>query len=809
MVRYIFFGVLAVLLVAIGAGYFYLRSSLPQVEGSVTVQGIGAAVTIARDADGVPLIAASTDADAAFGLGFAHAQDRLFQMETMRRYGAGRLAEIFGARVVGIDTQMRILGLYRLAEASFPHLSAPVRKVFEAYAAGVNAFLATHRGALPPEFQLLRFAPEKWRPADSLVWGKVMDLELTGNYRGELLRARLARYLSPEQLAFLYPPYPKDAPTTLAALAPIYRALPLDPLYAGLAPEIGPTYASNNWVVDGAHSASGKPLLANDPHLGFSAPGIWYLARLKTPGREIAGGTAPGVPLVVIGHSDRIAWGFTATASDVADLFIEKLDPGDPSRYLTPDGSAPFATRQETIAVRDAAPVALTIRSTRHGPVLSDMLPAGTVETGYVLALAATFLTEDDRSAEALWLAGRAGDWREFRAAFKNFVAPQQNIVFADSGGEIGFIAPGRIPLRRNGNGWLPMPGWTGDYDWTGFIPFEGLPQGGNPASGRFVSANNKIVPDSYPYFLSRGWDLPNRAERINELLAAVPLQSPAASAAIQADTLSIAARRLVPLMSRIAPHDDASREAIGRLRAWDFRMDADAAPPLLFTAWLREFAEAVFVGRLGDAGRDYWNLHPEVIENVLTGHPEWCVAPSPGRSDVPVDPARQPGEQQRAAEQIPDRAGPQPGNCNALLAVTLEKALAGLRETYGSDMAAWRWGRAHIAKFPNAVFSRIPVLRDWVDVAIPTGGGSDTVNRGTMSIRDDEHPYRHVHGAGLRIITDLADPAASRMIAVPGQSGNPLSPHFSDLLLRWRNFAYLVPGKTAPAATLTLEPAP
>src|SRR3954451_9654393 len=389
MIRCVLAGFLILLVLILGGGYAYLRSSLPRIEGNITVQGITAPVTIARDADGVPLITASNDADAAFGLGFAHAQDRLFQMETMRRYGTGRLAEIFGAQVVGIDTQMRILGLYRLAEAAFSHLSAPMRRTLEAYAAGVNAFLATHRGALPPEFQLLRLTPEPWRPADSLVWGKMMDLELTGNYRGELLRARLARSLSPEQLAFLYPQYPKDAPTTLAELARIYRTLPLDPLYAGLAPEIGPTYASNNWVVDGAHSVSGKPLLANDPHLGFSAPGVWYLARLKTPEREVAGGTAPGVPFVLIGHNDRIAWGFTTTASDVADLFIEKLDPNDPGRYLTPEGTEPFATRQETITVRDAAPVTLTIRSTRHGPVLSDMLLAGTVETGYVLALSA------------------------------------------------------------------------------------------------------------------------------------------------------------------------------------------------------------------------------------------------------------------------------------------------------------------------------------------------------------------------------------------------------------------------------------
>ncbi len=779
MIARILIGLLLVLLALSGGFYLYLRSSLPQVEGRIAVGGLKNPVTIARDADGVPLITAGDDEDAAFGLGYAHAQDRLFQMETMRRYGAGRLAEIFGDRALGSDRQMRVLGLYRLAEASLPLLSEPMRRGLDAYAAGVNAFLATRRGALPPEFLLLRFAPEPWRPADSLVWGKLMDLELAGNYRGELLRARLARTLSPEQLAFLYPEYPAGAPTTLAGLAEIYRRLPLDRLYAGLPATVGPIHASNNWVVDGAHSASGKPLLANDPHLGFAAPGVWYLARLKTPLHDIAGGTAPGIPLVVIGHNQRIAWGFTTTSSDVADLFIEQLDPADPARYLTPDGSAAFATSEETIAVRDAAPVTLTIRTTRHGPVLSDALPAGTVETGYVLALAASFLVEDDRTAQALWEINRAADWNGFRTALRSFVGPQQNMVYGDVAGTIGFIAPGRVPIRKSGNGWMLAPGWTGDHDWTGFIPFDELPQASNPASGRFVSANNKIVPDRYPYFLSRDWDLPHRAQRIDELLAATPLQSPDASAAIQADTLSLAARRLVPLMTGIVPDDDLSREAIERLKAWDFQMDADKVEPLLFTAWLREFAHDLFFARLGAAAGDYWDLRPRVIETVLSSIPVWCVAPTQGVE-----------------------------SCAALLSTTLDAALAGLSRAHGADMAQWQWGRAHIAEFANAVFSRIPVLGGWMRLAIATDGGFDTVNRGGTTIRDDARPYKQTHGAGLRVITDLAAPAESRMIATPGQSGNPLSPHFSDLMQRWRDFQYLVPGRAAPVAVLTLEPA-
>ena len=772
-------GALLLVCVIAGGGGLYLISSLPPLDGRIAVHGPAGEVRIARDSDGIPLIAAATDEDAAFGLGFAHAQDRLFQMELQRRYGAGRLAEIFGLQALATDRQMRVLGLYRAAEAEIPTLSPAMRRGVEAYAAGVNAFLATRRGALPPEFLLLRFRPDPWHPADSLVWGKLMDLELAGNYRGELLRARLARTVSADDLAVLYPEYPKEAPTTLAELATIYRQLPLDRLYATLPPLVGPIYASNNWVVDGAHTESGKPVLANDPHLGFAAPGFWYLARLKTPQGEIAGGTVAGVPVVVVGHNERIAWGFTTTGGDVEDLFIERVDPVDPNRYLTPEGGAAFSTREELINVRGAAPVAITVRSTRHGPVLSDVLPEGSVESGYVLALQTSFLDAEDRTAETLWNINRAGDWAGFRGALADFVGPQQNIVYADVDGTIGFIAPARIPIRKNGNGWLPVPGWTGEYDWTGFIPFAELPQATDPVAGHFVSANNKIVPERYPYFLSRDWDIPNRAERIEELLAAEPRQSAEASAAMQADTLSIMARRLVPLMTRIEPGDDMAREAIELLRGWDFRMDADKVEPLLFIAWLRAFAREVLFGRLGDAATDFWDLKPPVMEAVLARHPEWCATPQ----------------------------HPQDG-CDARLATALDAALAQLRKAYGPQIAQWHWGRAHIAQFPSQVWGRLAVLRDWFRVAVPTAGGYDTLNRGSSTIRDDAHPFDQRFGAGLRIVTDLAAPADSRMMTVPGQSGNPLSPHYSDLLMRWRRFDWLVPGRAAATATLVLEPA-
>ena len=780
MIRHGLGGVLFIVCVTAGAGALYLLSSLPQLDGSIAVNGPAHAIHIDRDAEGVPLIAGGNDEDVAFGLGFAHAQDRLFQMELQRRYGAGRLAEIIGAEAVPVDRQMRVLGIYRAAEGAFASLPAAVQRSLEAYSAGVNAFLAHRRGALPPEFALLGFRPEPWRPADSLVWGKLMDLQLGFNYRNELERARLARTVSADDLAFLYPEYPKTVPTTLAELSAIYRQLPLHQLYAALPPTdvLGPIYASNNWVVDGAHSASGKPLVANDPHLGFSAPGVWYLAKLKTPRREVTGATAPGVPLIVIGHNERIAWGFTTTTADIEDVFIEKIDPADPSRYLTPDGSAAFETRQESIAVRGAAPVMLTVRSTRHGPVVSDILPDN-AEPGYVLALSTTYLGPEDGSAAALYGLDRAEDAAAARAALADFIGPPQNVVYADNTGAIGFMMAGRVPTRRAGNGWMPVPGWTGEYDWTGFVPIAEIPEAQNPPSGHFASANNKIVPDSYSHFISRDWDAPYRITRIEALLDETSPQSPERSAAMQADVVSLMAQQLVPLMTAIQLDDEPAREALERLRAWDFRMDADRVEPLLVIAWLREFAHSVFFNRFGPAAAEYWNLRPMVIAAILTQRQDWC-----GSKEKPEE------------------------SCTTRLADTLRSALAALQRSYGPDMAQWTWGQAHIASFPNRIFDRIPLLRDWFHVAVANAGGPDTIDVGPISTRDDAHPYIQRFGPGLRVVTDLAAPADSQMMTVPGQSGNPLSPHFSDLLQRWRQFDWLVPGRAAAVNTLVLEPA-
>jgi penicillin amidase len=782
--RWILLIVIVLPLTLAAGAYLWLRTSLPQTSGTIALAGPTSEIRIIRDASGVPRIEAANDRDAAFALGFLHAGDRLFQMDMMRRLGAGRLSELLGEATFGTDRTMRTLGLYRAAEAQFPLLSPPLRAVLESYAAGVNAYLA-QGGALPPEYAILRAAPEQWRPADSLVWGKYMALLLSGNYRRELAHARVASHVTAEQLSQLYPEYPAEAPVTLTTLAALYRTLPLDRILASLPEAVGPTFASNNWVIDGKHTVSGKPLLANDPHLGFATPDIWYLARIDTPELHLAGATSPGAPFIIIGHNQRIGWGMTTTESDVEDLFIERPDPADPSRYLVPSsvapgGSLPFETRQEVINVRGSGAVTVTIRSTRHGPVISDLgTPASGPPNGDVLALETTFLSGDDRTPEGLWGISRARNWDEFSAALANVVAPQENIVYADVDGNIGFAAPARVPIRAKGDGWMPVPGWSGEFDWTGFIPFAELPRALNPPSGRFVSANNKIVPDDYRYFLGRDWDLPNRAARINALLDATPRQSPDSSASIQADTLSLAAQALLPLMTAIAPENERAAAALDMLKAWDGRMDADKVAPLIFTAWLRDLNRVLFAERLGGAFADYWDLHPDVVAGILKQHKEWCSdAAKPGATD-----------------------------CNARLAQSLRDALDQLTTRFGEDMARWRWGRPHAAAFPHPFFARIPVLNGLFLVAVPADGGTDTVNRGGMAIQDPDRPYRDRHGAGLRMILDFADLDSGRFIVVPGQSGNPMSHHYADLLEPWRRFSWLRLGPDTSGDTLVLEP--
>ena len=779
-------------------GRQWLLAGLPDYGRTLSVGGLGAPVTIVRDLHAVPRIQAESATDAYFALGFVHAQDRIWQMDMTRRLGAGRLAEIMpgglGDWALRSDRSMRSLGLYRLAESSYAALAPEVRYALEVYAAGVNYALETWQGPLPVEFQLLGYRPEPWRPADSLVWAKLEALQLSGNFREELLRARLAAVLTTSQLNDIFPA--DSGPTTLAAAtggADDRREVAelAERVAAALPEPLGPATASNEWVVDGAHSAAGKPVLANDPHLGLQAPILWYLARIETPELTLAGATVPGVPFHLLGHNDAIAWGATSTGSDTQDMFVERLAPDDPGRYQTTLGAVPFEQREETIRLRDGSSQTLTVRASRHGPILPEDSPLANTKAaaGHVLALAFTGLSDKDTTLEALYRLNRARDWKGFTNALRLYQTPQLNFTFADTNGTIGFISPGLVPVRMRGNGLLPVPGWTGTWEWTGTIPFDNLPQAINPPSGRFVNANNPPAGPGYPFLLAARWPEPLRARRIDTLLDKAGPQSVAASVAMQKDIATSPPRRLLPLMlPQPGPETQAlsrtAQKAVLLLRAWNFQAGRTQAAPLIFSWWLRELNRELFAQRLGPMFRDYWGLHPGVIEHILSEAPSWC--DQPGR--------------------------PHSRSCTDLLRSSLETTVRTLATRHGEEPAGWRWGDEHRAALAHPLFGRIPGLRSLFAIGTPADGDAFTLNQGGTPVADEDTPFADIHGPGLRAVYNLADLDQSLFMIATGESGNPLSPYYRDFVRPWRDGSMVALGATLagdPLATTILRPAP
>lgn len=759
--RYIVYGLLGllVLLHVVGiAGFFWLKTSLPQLDGTIALPGLSEPVAIERDSYGVVTIRAANDADAYFALGFVHAQDRLSQMELTRRLASGRLSEAVGDALIDTDKFMRTLGLRRQAEAQLAGVSPALRATIDAYTAGVNAFLETHTGAWPPEFYVMRNTPEPWQPVDSLLWGRLMAIQLSGNWREEYLRARLAKVLTPEQLEWLWPESGRD---DVAQLAP-----------SGADDPTNLAAASNAWAVAPARSDTGGALLAGDPHLGLRLPTYWYLARIETPDWTLTGATAPGVPLVIIGHNDRVAWSFTTTHGDTQDLFIDRIDPDAPDRYLTPDGSQPFETRTETIQVRDES-VTFEVRETRHGPVISDLdAIEGIADDNEVVSLAWTCLDEDDRTADALFRINRAQDAIEFRAALDDFHCPLQNVIYADADGRIGFMTAGRVPVRRalSANGQMPAEGWTGAYDWLGYLPPSELPQSIDPVAGWLANANDNPTPPGYPHFIATRWESPYRIDRIDQVLAELPEARLDDMTTLQTDTLSLAAQQLVPAIVAALPKEglsDLARDALDRLVQWDGSVDVDESGPLLLHAFMKESNRALFADELGDLYTDYRWWNAPLLMRILTGEPgaeDWC-------DDISTDDAE---------------------TCADILATAFETSVAQVADEWGHDPEKWRWGAAHKAAFQHPIWSFIPIANRVLTPSVETPGDTYTVNRGTASPYEDDAIFPDIHAAGLRFAIDLADPKAARFVIAGGQSGNIFSSHYADFIRLWRDGGFV-----------------
>ena len=745
-------GLVLLALYGVGAAVFLCRP-LPREDAAIP--GLSGPVTIAFDENGVPHIHAATEADGAAGLGWVHARDRLFQMELMRRAASGQVSELAGDRALPFDRTMRVLGLRHRAEQDLATLPAETRAMLDAYARGVNAYTDKHGRWSAVQFAVLG-RPQPWTAVDSLLWGKTMGMYLSGNWDAELSRAALAATVPRAMIDALWPPQDATPPPAASAA---------DPHFAGLAgalreavphfpdPFTLPDTASNEWAVDGAHSTTGAPLLAGDPHLAYSTPGIWYLARIDTPAGTLAGATAPGVPLLVIGRNSRIAWTFTTTGADTQDVFTETVLPD--GRYLTPDGPQPIITRVEHIAARGGPGEDITIRETRHGPVVSDLAryPA---PAGAVFAAQMANLQPGDDAATGLLALNHAGSVAEAGRAAPLITSPVQNLLVADHAG-IGQFTTGRIPVRRAGDGDWPQPGVDGAHDWTGWASGAELPHIENPPSGRIINTNERVAPPDFPVFMGRDWFGDWRAQRVRQLLGNAK-HSAADFAVMQVDATSTFAQQVLPALLARPRRDGLPGDAAALLAGWDGEMAMDRPQPLIFNAWIQRF-ERLALER---------NHIPANAARPWADMAAWLLGPQ-GRAWCG-------------------------GDCGPLLDQALNETLPPLAAQLGPDPANWRWGAVHIATFADPVLS-------FLTQRIPQPGDDTTIFRGGSR----PGTWEAVHGPGYRGVYDLADLDRTLFITAPGQSGYPLSPHAHDLLTRWRDGGSLLIGPDTPGGDTTI----
>ena len=777
----LFVGAVVVLLFAFALSF---ELSVPDYNGKAQVAGLRAPVRIVRDEYAIPHIKAQSFEDAVFALGYAHAQDRLWQMETSRRAIQGRLSELFGSSTRKIDVLMRTLGLYRASEQAYAHLSSETQGVLRAYSNGVNAFINEPHRRWPIEFVLTGDThPEPWRPADSIAIIKAMSFQLSENAYHEIARAKLLPRLGRERVQEFFPPFN-------AMPLPEWYETMFNPTQVG-GVDIGDRTASDNWVVAGSHSVTGKPLLANDPHLGYGIPSIWYLAHLSFGAEEVVGGTLTGVPGIIVGRTRHLAWGFTNTGPDTQDLFMEKVNPTNSNEYQTPSGWAHFDVHTETIKVRFGGDTMIVVRATRHGPVMDAIEPyTGAAPKGYVLAMAWTALMPDDTTIEGTVRLNRAQNAAALSEMAGRFVTPMQNMVYADDSGNIGLILPGRVPIRGPNNdahGLVPSPGWQAQYDWQGFTPPQSPPRIDNPAIGYIGTANNDTTPSGYPYVLGYdGWDVSTRHDRIMALLAARPRHSVETLAAMQADTLDTYALMLIRFLKAAGPATAGPADQAQRmLENWDGRTLADRPEPLIFAAWARALSKRIFADEFGDDFDDYWSYQAAFIPRVLAnteGSGHWC-------DDRATDPIE---------------------TCADIMIAALDDAIKELSTAYGDDMTKWRWGTAHHAFHESRGLGAFPLIDGFFNRDVEVGGDWHTLLRQSNRMADEEHPYQAFHGAAYRAVYDLANPENSRFMISTGESGNAFSPHYDDLLPLWAASRYVkIPATPAVTAAITdLEPA-
>ncbi len=760
--------ILVILLLVLGIlawGYWIARSALPQLDGELRVSGLSAPVRVTRDAHGVPTIEAANLEDLYFTQGYVTAQDRLWQMEGMRRYAAGELAEILGPDFLEHDREQRILGMRVAARKTMDVASAESRLHFEAYARGVNAFIVSHRDHLPLEFRLLHFRPHPWTTQDSALIAGQMVQDLTHySYRNTLTREKILAKLGPELTADLYVNSSvHDHPPTVSHGVTVKPgneeededSSPTNAVVRNVRPpaaeeDLEPSLlaGSNNWVVSGAHTVSGKPLLSNDMHLEHQMPNLWYEAHLKSGPLDVAGVTLPGMPYVIVGHNQRIAWGFTNVGATVEDVYLESINAQ--GQFLTPDGWKDAIHRRETIHVKDRPDEFVDVVVTRHGPILTSLLPGETRQ----VALRWT-LYEGARNP--FFLVNSAQNWGQFQTAFSQLDAPGQNVVYADVDGNIGYHTTGKIPIRAASDGSLPEDGSNNAHEWTGYIPFDKLPSVYNPPSGIIATANSRITPDKYPYSVSTGWEAPWRTERIYQVLESGKKFSAADMLALQSDIYSsfdqFAAECFVSAVDHTPMPSSQAKQAAKIMRGWDGRMTADSAAPTLAFKARTALSRLLLEDKLGASGISYrWGMQSVWLDNILRNHPKrW----------------------------LPEKFA----NYDGLLVAAVEAAVNSSEAP--RDLTSWKWGQANMVEIQNPVLGHIPLLKHWTGPGIkPQAGSGYAVKAVTRT-----------HGPSERMTVDLANLDASTLNIVSGQSGNFTSPYYMDQWNAWyEGFTFSLP---------------
>jgi penicillin amidase len=815
---------LVISLIATAAGVWFVQRTLPQTSGTLQVSGLHGTISVLRDTYGVPHITANDLHDVIFAQGYVTAQDRLFQLEFNRRVAQGRLAEMFGPgpdrSLVDADAFLRTLGMYAAAQTELEGLDDTTRGELQAYADGINAFVSSHKGSLPLELTVLGVTPEPWKPIDSLAYGRVVAYSLDGTWNTKYARAIVTAKTNIETAHALFPPYPTEnptlIPTRLAGFASARGAAPQQTsapttadepsatetqAFAQLSPTIlhgadmvrallGDVHdglGSNNWVVDGAKSATGKPLLANDPHLGIRMPAIWYEIGLRGGGLDVIGFSFPGDPGVVIGHNNYIAWGVTNVDADNTDLYLEKLDPtGHPGMYQFDREWRPLETRQEVIKIRGEAPVTITVSSTLHGPILTNVLDDLKKHPEIApVALKWTALQPGYTFAGFFQL-DFARNWSEFDAAVSN-ISISQNFVYADTAGNIGYRMSGLLPIRPVENETLLVAGSTSTHDWKGYVAQSAMPRLYNPSNHMIVTANNQIVDNNFGQYVTADWDYGYRARRITDLLSAASTVSATDYQRIQADVLSIPASKLTPKF--IAAGSAATGDAAAAakiLTGWDYTMSRDSAAAAVYEATAGALARATIEPALGKDVYGIYrsNFSSSGVFTVLINLLDWPSSPFITSSP------------------------------NDVIVKALSDAMGELRSKLGSDTSKWRWGALHQAHFAHPLASVSP-LNYLFDVApLDRPGDSVTVNAaGGGGFSADPANYSQQTVPSMRQIIDLSDFDNSLWVTTTGESGQPGSAHYSDLVPLWDQNKYqpmyYSAGKQASNATgiLTLKP--